>query len=110
MTTVYKVLAQSNPAANTLTTVYTVPAGNSAVLSTITICNINNNANATYRLAVQKAGASLQANNYIAYGPTVLVNDTVSLTLGITLAATDVLSANVSTANVSINVFGSEVY
>jgi hypothetical protein len=110
MTTVYKVLAQSNPAANTLTTVYTVPAGNSAVISTITIANLYGSSNAQYRLAVQKNGATLQANNYIAYGPTVLTNDTVALTLGITLAATDVLSANVSTANVSINVFGSEVY
>jgi alpha-L-arabinofuranosidase len=110
MTTVYKVLAQSNPAANTLTTVYTVPAANSAVLSTIMIANISGTSNATYSLAVQKGGAALTSNNYIIFNSTVLANDSAALTLGITLAATDVLSANCSIANVAINVFGSEVY
>ena len=109
MTTAYKVLAQSNPAANTLTSVYVVPASNSAVLSTITVCN-QSTANATYRLSVQKANATIAANAFLIFDTTVLAKDTAALTLGITLGATDVLSANCSIANVSINVFGSEVY
>ena len=39
MATTYKVLGQSNPAATTATTLYTVGAGKSAVVSTITVCN-----------------------------------------------------------------------
>ena len=39
MATTYKVLGQSNPAATTATTLYTVPAATSAIASTITICN-----------------------------------------------------------------------
>ena len=35
----HKVLGQSNPAATTLTTLYTVPASTSAVVSTLVICN-----------------------------------------------------------------------
>jgi len=35
----YKVLGQSNPAATTATTLYTVPAGTQAVVSTIAVCN-----------------------------------------------------------------------
>lgn len=110
MTTVYKVLGQSAPVNNTLTTVYTVPAGNSAVISTIAVTNTGGTSNAKYRLAVQKAGAAISSNQYIIFDATVLANDTALFTLGITLAATDVLSANITTGNVSINVFGSEVY
>lgn len=109
MATKYKVLGQSIPAANTLTTIYTVPSNNSAVLSTVTVCN-QAGSNATYKLAVQPGGAAIASNHYIAFGATVLANDTVALTFGITLDAGDVLSANCSIANVSINVFGSEVY
>lgn len=109
MTTVYKVLGQSIPAANTQTIVYAVPASNSAVISTVTICN-QSTANATYRLAIQKANATLTSNHFIVYDATVLAKDTVGLTFGITLGASDVISANCSIANVSINVFGSEVY
>jgi|LauGreDrversion2_3_1035106.scaffolds.fasta_scaffold15770_2 membrane-bound inhibitor of C-type lysozyme len=39
MATTYKVLGQSNPAAATATTLYTVPAATSTVVSTINICN-----------------------------------------------------------------------
>jgi hypothetical protein len=39
MATTYKVLGQLNPAATTPTTLYTVPASTSTVVSTITICN-----------------------------------------------------------------------
>lgn len=109
MPTVYKILGQSAPTANTNTIVYSVPAGNSAVVSTISIANLSPN-NVTYKLAVQKANATITSNHYIAYNTTVFGYDTTALTLGITLGETDVISANVSDANVAINVFGSEVY
>ena len=38
-TNVYKVLGQHNSTANLIADVYTVPASNSAVLSSITVCN-----------------------------------------------------------------------
>lgn len=110
MTTVYKVLAQSNPTPNTQSPVYATPTGNSAVISTITICNMSQSANIRYSLAVQKANAALSSNHYVIYNSTVAANDTAALTLGLTLGSTDVLSANVNNANVSICVFGSEIY
>jgi hypothetical protein len=109
MTTAYKVLGQSAPTANTHTTVYTVPAGNSAVVSTVTLCNTTAT-NVTYRLAVQPANASISTQHYIAYGATLFANDTVALTLGLTLSATDVITANIAGANCAVSVFGSEVY
>jgi hypothetical protein len=108
MATTYKVLGQSAPSATTDTNVYTVGSGKSAVVSTITVCN-RDAASATYRLAVRPAGATIANQHYIAYGTTVPANDTISLTLGITLAATDVVTVYASTANLSFNIFGAEI-
>ena len=104
----YKVLGQINPSATTATTVYTVPSLTSTVLSTVTVCN-QGAVGATFRLAVRPAGESLAAKHYINYDTPVPANDTVSLTLGITMATTDVLTANANTSTLSFNAFGSEI-
>ena len=108
MASTYKVLAQSAPSATTNTDVYTVGSGKSAVVSTITVCNRAASA-ATYRIAIRVAGSALSNEEYIAYDATVPANDTISLTIGVTLAATDVVTVYASTANLSINIFGSEI-
>lgn len=108
MASTYKVLGQSAPSATTNTDVYTVGSGKSAVVSTITIANRDSSA-ATFRVAIRPAGATIANQHYIAYGTTVPANDSISLTLGITLAATDVVTVYASTANLSINIFGSEI-
>jgi hypothetical protein len=108
MATTYKVLAQNNPAATTLTTLYTVPSATSAVVSTIMICNQASTA-ATYRIAVSPAGAAIDPKHYIVYGATVAASDSTALTLGITLATTDVVRVYASTATLSFSAFGSEI-
>lgn len=108
MATTYKVLGQVNPSATTATTLYTVPSSTSTIISTITICNQASSA-ATYRIAVRPAGATLEAKHYIVYGATVAASDTTTLTLGLTLATTDVVTVYASSANVSFNAFGSEI-
>ena len=108
MATVYKVLGQSNPAATTATTLYTVPAATSTVVSTINICNQAGTSD-TFRIAIRPAGATLAAQHYIAYGTTIPANDSIGLTLGITLAATDFVTIYAGTANLSFSIFGSEI-
>ena len=108
MPTNYKVLGQSAPAATTLTTLYTVPAATNAVVSTIAICN-QAGTSATYRIAVRPAGASVANQHYIVYGATVAASDSVLLTLGITLDATDIVSVFASSATMSFSAFGSEI-
>jgi hypothetical protein len=103
----YKVLAQVNPSATTATTLYTVPASSAAVISTITICNQAASA-ATYRIAVRPAGATLAAVHYVAYDIAIAANDTTALTLGLTLAATDVVTVYASSATLSFHAYGSE--
>jgi glucose-6-phosphate dehydrogenase assembly protein OpcA len=102
-----KVLGQSNPAATTATTLYTVPSAKSAVISTLVIANLTSTA-ATYRIAVRPAGATLANSHYVAYDITVGASDSTALTLGITLATTDVVTVYASTANLTFTAFGDE--
>jgi glucose-6-phosphate dehydrogenase assembly protein OpcA len=108
MPTTYKVLGQSNPAATTLTSLYTVPSATSAVVSSITIANLGASS-ATFRVAVRPAGTSIANQHYIAYDITIAALDTLTLTLGVTLATTDVVSVYASTATMSFSAFGSEI-
>jgi hypothetical protein len=108
MASTYKVLAQSAPSATTNTDVYTVGSGKSAVVSTITVCN-RAASSATYRIAVRPLGATIANQHYIVYDSTVPANDTINLTIGVTLAATDVVTVYASTANFSFNLFGAEI-
>jgi hypothetical protein len=108
MPTTYKVLGQSNPSATTATTLYTVPASTQTVVSTIVVCNQTSDA-ATFRIAVRPAGATLAALHYLAYNVTVGASDSTSLTLGITLGATDVITVYSSSATLSFSAFGSEI-
>ena len=102
-----KVLGQVIPSATTATTLYTVPSAKSAVISTLTICNQAATA-ATFRVAVRPAGATLAAVHYVAYDVTVGASDTTALTLGITLATTDVVTVYASTATISFHAYGDE--
>jgi hypothetical protein len=104
----YKVLGQSAPSATTNTDVYTVGSGKQAIISTITVAN-RSAVGVTYRIAIRPAGATLANQHYIAYDVGVSANDTIALTLGITLTATDVVTVYASTANLSFGIFGSEI-
>ena len=102
-----KVLGQSNPSATTLTTLYTVPSAKEAVVSTISVANLTATA-ATFRIAVRPAGASIANQHYIGYDITVGASDSTLITVGLTLAATDVISVYASTANLAFEAFGDE--
>ena len=102
-----KVLGQANPAATTATTLYTVPSGKSSVISTLVIANLAATA-ATYRVAIRPAGAALANTHYIAYDVALAASDSTALTLGITLATTDVVTVYASSANVNFSAFGDE--
>jgi hypothetical protein len=104
----YKVLGQVNPSATTATTAYTVPSATETVISTITVCNAGA-APASYRIAVRPNGETLATKHYIVYDSTVAPQTTDTLTLGITLDATDVVTVFTSTANFAFNLFGSEI-
>lgn len=103
----YKVLGQVVPSATTNTTLYTVPSLTSTVCSTLVICN--QGVSTTFRVAVRPAGATIAAQHYIVYDTAISASDSAFLTLGITLATTDVVTVYAGTANLSFSLFGSEI-
>lgn len=108
MTDALKVLGQVKPDAQTLTDAYTVPALKSATISSLTVCNQGSSAD-KFRLAVAVAGAADDPKQYLYWDFEVPANDSFSATLGITLAAADVLRVYANSAYLSFNCFGVEV-
>jgi hypothetical protein len=78
-------------------------------VSTIVICN-QAATSATYRIAVRPAAdATTAAKHWVVYGATVAASDSTALTMGVTLASTDIIRVWASSATLSFNVFGSEI-
>lgn len=107
-TATYKVLAQSAPSATTATDIYTVASSTQAVISTITVCN-RAAVSATYRIAVRPNGAALANQHYVVFDTAIPASDTITLTIGLTLDAADVVTVYASTANLTFSLFGTEI-
>ena len=108
MATTYKILGQSIPTAATATTLYTVPAATTAIASTLQICNQAGTAG-TFNVAARPLGASLTTAHYLLYNTAIAANDALSLTIGMCLSATDVITIQSSSGNISFTLFGSEL-
>jgi hypothetical protein len=103
-----KVLGQDDPTATVLTDLYTVPGATSAVVSSIMVCNQNATA-IKFRVSVAIAGAADDPKQYLYYDVAIPALNTFAATLGVSLATTDVVRVESDTANVSFNLFGTEV-
>lgn len=69
----------------------------------------NRSATATsFRVAIRPAGAAIANQHYIYYDTTLAGNDTFIATIGMTIAATDVVSVYATLATLSFNLFGQE--
>jgi glucose-6-phosphate dehydrogenase assembly protein OpcA len=108
MPTRYKVLGQVATAATTNTTLYTVPSLKEAVVSTLVAAN-RAGTSAAIRIAVRPGGATLANQHYIAFDVAVGGGDSTTMTLGLTLAASDIVTVYASNANLSFSLFGSEI-
>lgn len=107
MANALKVLGQSNPSATTNTDLYTVPGATTAVVSSLVIAN-RSATPTTFRIAVRPAGAAISNEHYIYYDVAINGNDTFVATLGISLAATDVITVYATLATLSFSAFGQE--
>lgn len=111
MPTIYKVLAQSAPSNTAVFNVYTVPAATNTIVSTLMVCN-RGAANAQYSIAVVPGGAAIANQHYIAFNAAVPANDSISITVGMSLAATDNVSVQANTIgvnNLGFTLFGTEI-
>lgn len=109
MATVLKVLGQVDSAtagANTDGDLYTVPAATSTVVSSIVVAN--RSTVATFIIKIRVAGAATNVKQQIASAVSLAANSTQVFTLGLTLAATDVITVQASTTSVTFQAFGQE--
>jgi hypothetical protein len=106
----YRILGQANTA-GAITTYNTiagpVATGKSWIVSTIVVCNQTASAQ-TYRLAVSGSTAP-SSSEFIVFGSTVPANDTVTLTLGITMQAGKYIMASGTSSSISVSAFGTEI-
>ncbi len=103
----YKVLGQAVPGA-TLTDLYTVPAGKSAVVSKLVVCN-KAAAAKTFRVKVAPLGAADTDAHNLYYDTTIPANETLELLQGLAIAATDKVRVYANDTNVSFTISGDEV-
>jgi hypothetical protein len=109
MPTNYKILGQAAPANTNNTNLYTVPASTQSVTSTIAIANTTL-LSATARIFVRAGGTNPVTGNAIVYDTAVPGNSVITLTLGITLSAGDILTVQSGTANaLTFHAFGNEI-
>jgi hypothetical protein len=107
MAVAYKILGQTIANA-TWATLYTTPANTSAVISTIVVCNVSN-ATKTFRIGVMETAGTPSTSGSLAYDTPVPANDTIIMTLGITMQASRFLRVYGSDANLGFTAFGSEI-
>lgn len=108
-TTTYKILGQSAPSSTANADLITVGASKSQIISTLVIANTTTSA-ATARVFARIAGAAAAASNALIYDTNIPPNSTASFTLGITLAATDVITIQTNTSNaLTFTAFGTEL-
>ena len=111
MAKTYKILGQVMPTANTNVDLYTVPAGNSAVTSTLNVCNTSTS-NVTFRVLAKIAGVTscVATSQAIVWDAALPAQDALGLTLGMTLGATDKIAVYSFQGNVAFTLFGTEIY
>lgn len=110
MASTYKVLGQvlGGPEPVPVANLYTVPAATEAVVSSIVIANLQS-VGGSFSIAIRPAGAALENKHYIAKDVAISANDSTTLTLGITLSATDVVAVGSNLDICAFHIFGSEI-
>ena len=108
MALTYKVLGQVLPAPNVFYDMYAVPSTANSIISTLNVCN-QSLANVTFRVAVRPANATITGKHYIVFDAGLPAQDSIALSLGMTLASTDVITVLSYQGNVSFSAFGTEI-
>lgn len=99
---------QGTAAVGTYATLYEVPAGRSAVISTIAVVNTAT-ATATYRIGFDTTAGTPGASEWLIYDAIAPANDTVFLTIGVAVPAGEFIRISSSANTVTFQAFISEI-
>jgi hypothetical protein len=109
MPTVYKnAQVQGTAGLDTYSTLYNTGAGTTAVISSILVTNTAGSA-ASYRIGIMGSAGTPAANQWIAFGIPIAANDTIALTLGITLGNSQFIRVSSSANTVTFSAYISEI-
>lgn len=86
----------------------TVPSGTSVVLSTLAIVNTGGSS-ASYRIGFATSAIAPVAADWLVYGGTVPANDTVFITVGVTMQSGSLIRVSSSANTVTFQCFVSEI-
>ena len=107
---VLKILGQANPAATTVTQLYTVPIDKGCVVSFLFISNIGGT-NETVRVAVINGHipeTGIENKSYVLYDYSLSAGTFFQTLKGCTLAQGDTIAVYASSADIAFSLFGSE--
>jgi glucose-6-phosphate dehydrogenase assembly protein OpcA len=102
-----KTLGQVATSATTETTLYTVPASTTTIVSSLYVCNRGSSAT-TFRVSIAVGGGATANKDYLYYDVAIAGNDTFVATVGVTLTATDIIRVYAGNASLSFSAFGQE--
>jgi hypothetical protein len=108
MANAYKILGQVADASANDVELYLVPSSTEAIISTIIVTNREAAAN-TFRIATKSDNSAVANADYVAYDTSIGANDSITLTLGITLQTGAEISVGASDANVTFQAYGTEI-
>jgi hypothetical protein len=107
MANAYKILGQVSDASLNDVELY-LANGVETIVSTIIVAN-RASAAKTFRIATKTDNSAVADTDYIAYDTSIGANDTITLTLGITLEDGAEISVGSSDANVTFQAYGTEI-
>lgn len=99
---------QGTSSTSTYSTLYAVPSGKTAVISTISVANASSSS-ITYRLSILDSDATPSSSNWLVYDSIVSANDTTFITVGITLTSGQYLKISSSSNSSTFMCFISEI-
>ena len=109
MATAYKYAqVQGTAGTGTYSTLYTTPSATEAVISSIVITNQSSSA-ITVRIGMDATAGTPGASEFLVYDAAVAGNDTVALTLGVTMPAAKFIRVSSSADTCNFTAFLSEI-
>jgi hypothetical protein len=109
MPTAYKYSqVQGTASTGTYATLYTTPSATEAVISSIVITN-QASSSVTVRIGIMASAGTPGASQWLVYDAVVAGNDTIALTLGVTLPASQFIRVSSSANTCNFSAFYSEI-
>lgn len=109
MATAYKYAqVQGTASTGTYSTLYTTPAATQAVISSLVITN-QASSDVTVRIGLDTTAGTPGASEWLVYDAVIAGNDTVALTLGVTLDAEKFVRVSSSANTCNFSAFLSEI-